>query len=309
MPRPYLVAALAIAVSTAGCALQGVPVHRAVEATFLPRPAATAPAAETELPPQFKVATFNVHMEPGDKVAKAILADRELRDADLIMLQEVRRDDAACSAACAMGRALGMHALFAPGHSKGNTDYGVAILSKAPITSAQILELPWNDVHFNAGRRIALVATLEQAGRPITVYAVHLENRLTVADRKTQMRVVLEHAAHQQTPVIIGGDFNTNPFTWVSHWLPLPTGRNQSRKLEGFVRAYGFDTPVADSGATHRYIGMKLDGIYTRGFQTKRFATAHAQDVSDHLALWATVAAPTVAKPSRGLAAKSVAAP
>ena len=52
----------------------------------------------------------------------------------------------------------------------------------------------------------------------------------------------------------------------------------------------GFDTPVKDSGATHRYIGMKLDAIYTRGFGTKRFATARAQDVSDHLALWATMA-------------------
>ncbi|HSD87183.1 MAG TPA: hypothetical protein VLB44_06695, partial [Kofleriaceae bacterium] len=34
-------------------------------------------------------------------------------------------------------------------------------------------------------------------------------------------------------------------------------------------------------------IGMKLDAIYTRGFAAKRFATAHAKDVSDHMALWA----------------------
>ena len=44
------------------------------------------------------------------------------------------------------------------------------------------------------------------------------------------------------------------------------------------------------AGTPHGYIGMKLDGIYTRGFTTKRFATAHARDVSDHMALWATVA-------------------
>ncbi|HEY5951627.1 MAG TPA: endonuclease/exonuclease/phosphatase family protein, partial [Kofleriaceae bacterium] len=116
----------------------------------------------------------------------------------------------------------------------------------------------------------------------------------------------LEHAKRQQTPVIIAGDFNTNPFTWVSHWLPIPTGQNQSRKLEAFVRSYGFDTPVADSGATHRYIGMKLDGIYTRGFETKRFATAHARDVSDHMALWATVAPRQPASPAH-VAPRSVA--
>ena len=282
MRRLAVLAALAIT----GCSfqLQGVPKNTAVETTFL------ATNAQRELPAQLKVATFNIHMEPGDKVARAMRADRSLRDLDLIVLQEVTRSNAACSDACVLGKALGMHAIYAPGHSKGDgQDYGIAILSKAKITSAQIIELPWHDVHFNAGRRIALAATLNQAGRPITVYAVHLENRLKVADRRKQMRPVLEHAARQPTPVIIAGDFNTNPFHWVSHWLPLPTAGNQARKLEALVRAYGFDTPVKDSGATHRYIGMKLDAIYTRGFTTQRFATAHAQDVSDHLALWATL--------------------
>ena len=298
MPR-LLVGVAAVALSACTIALQPNPKHVDVESTF------PATADVTELPAQFKVATFNVHKEPGAKIAKAILADRELRDVDLIMLEEVPRWDASCSGACAMGKQLGMYAVFAPGHVEGKKDMGVAILSKAAITSARILELPWNDVHLNAGRRIALVATLEHAGHPITVYAVHLENRLTTSDRRKQLLPVLEHAKQQHTPVIIAGDFNTNPFTWVSHWLPLPTGRNQSRKLEALVRSYGFDTPCADSGATHRYIGMKLDGIYTRGFTTKRFATAHAKDVSDHLALWATIAPKIAAPTGRAIATKA----
>ena len=290
MRRLAVLAALAVT----GCSfqLQGVPKNTAVETTFV------ATNAQRELPAQLKVATFNIHMEPGDKVARAMRADRSLRDLDLIVLQEVTRSNAACSDACVLGKALGMHAIYAAGHSKDDGhDYGIAILSKAKITSAQIIELPWHDVHFNAGRRIALAATVNQNGHPITVYAVHLENRLKVADRRKQLVPILEHAARQPTPVIIAGDFNTNPFHWVSHWLPLPTAGNQARKLESLVRAYGFDTPVKDSGATHRYIGMKLDAIYTRGFTTQRFATAHAQDVSDHLALWATMTpAPTMAR-------------
>lgn len=274
---------LVLALATYGCsfALRPDPKDVSIETTFPAR----APAAE--LPARFKVATFNIHKEPGDKVARAILADRALRDLDLIVLQEVPRSDRTCSGACALARRLGMYALYAPGHVEDDTDMGIAILSKAPITSAQVLELPWHDVHFNAGRRIALAATLRHHGRPITVYAVHLENRLTAADRREQMRPVLEHASRQPTPVLIAGDFNTNPFTWISHWLPLPTGGHQARRLEALVRAYGFDTPVEDSGATHRYLGMKLDAIYTRGLATTRFATAHARDVSDHLALWA----------------------
>ena len=39
----------------------------------------------------------------------------------------------------------------------------------------------------------------------------------------------------------------------------------------------------------NRHLWMKLDGIYTRGFTTTAFATAHALDVSDHYAPWAQV--------------------
>lgn len=304
MRRLSVVFAVAFATAHAGCsfALQGTPKNVAIESTF-PEKAIVA-----ELPAQFKVATFNIHKEPGDKIVKAMLADRALRDADLIVLQEVPRWDESCSGACAMGKLLDMYTLYAPGHHVDGRDLGVAILSKAPITSARIIELPWNDVRFNAGRRIALVATIEQGGRPITVYSVHLENRLKAADRRKQMTPILEDAQRQRTPVIIAGDFNTNPFTWVSHWLPLPTASDQANKLEALVRSYGFDTPVKDSGATHRYIGMKLDAIYTRGFATKRFATAHAEDVSDHLALWATMVRQPVAHQPPWTKQRSVAA-
>jgi endonuclease/exonuclease/phosphatase family metal-dependent hydrolase len=124
------------------------------------------------------------------------------------------------------------------------------------------------------------------------------------------MTPILEDAKRQNTPDIIAGDFNTNPFYWVSHWLPLPTAGHQATVLESLVRSYGFDTPVAQSGPTHRYIGMKLDAIYTRGFATKYFGTAHARDVSDHLALWATMSSKPVPMrdPARVATPHSVAA-
>jgi len=266
--------AVVVAVAVAGCSfgLQGIPKNHALESTF-PK---TAKAAE--LPEQFKVVAFNIHMEPAAKFINGMLADRATRDADLILLEEVPRFDGQmdCSAACNAGKLLGYYAVYAPAHHSHGQDIGVAILSRAPITSARIIELPWNDVHFNAGRRAALAVTIQQAGRPITVYGVHLENRLTVADRRKQM-----------TPILV----DANPFFWISHWLPLPTLGHQATKLEELVRSYGIDTPVKDSGPTHRYIGMKLDAIYTRGFETRHFGTAHAKDVSDHLALWATLKA------------------
>jgi endonuclease/exonuclease/phosphatase family metal-dependent hydrolase len=270
-----------IALVLAAC-MHGNPQDMALETTF------PAVARAPELPRQLRVVTFNLHMEPGPKILRGLLGDPALRDADLIFFEEVHRDGLGCSTACAVARELGFYAVYAPGHANGDGDDGVAIVSRSPITSAQVLVLPFFNVHFNGGRRVALAATLELAGQPVTVYAVHLENRLSVHDRRAQMTPVLDHARRQHTPVIIAGDFNTSPFTWIAHVVPIPTG-TQDDRFEELVRSKGFATPVARSGPTHHHLWMKLDAIYTRGFSTRAFATAKAKDVSDHLALWANL--------------------
>jgi endonuclease/exonuclease/phosphatase family metal-dependent hydrolase len=272
-----------LAVLVTGCMNHGVPRDTTIEAVI---PAAPRAA---ELPHELRVVTFNVHMEAGAKLADAIAHDPALRNADLIILEEVHRDGIGCSAACVIAKGLGFASVYAPGHRNdehGPGDDGVAILSRAPITSAQVIVLPHFDVHVNGGRRIALAATIERDGVPITVYAVHLENRLNVRERGAQMLPVLRHAERQTTRIIMGGDFNTSPFTWIAHLVPILT-TTQPKRLEELVRAHGLDTPVTTSGATHHVLGMRLDALYTRGFQTTELNVADAEDVSDHLALWA----------------------
>lgn len=267
-----------------GCANHPRPRDPSIEATFAARPAPRA------APGELRVVTFNVHAEPAHVVARALRTDRQLRHADVIVLQEVERDEAPgaawCSAACGVAKALGFHAVYAPGHGLPRGSHGVAILARAPITSARVIELPYFDVVANSGRRVALAATLDVDGTPVTVYAVHLDNRLDVDDRRAQVIPVLADAYGQPTPVIIAGDFNTSPFTWLGHVIPIPLG-TQDGNLEELVRAFGFATPVTESGATHRALAMRLDAIYTRGFATTRFAVSDAQNISDHLALWA----------------------
>ncbi|MFT3697177.1 MAG: endonuclease/exonuclease/phosphatase family protein [Kofleriaceae bacterium] len=260
------------------CSNHGIPADLHVEAVF--------PDHGRALARPMKVVEFNVEMKPGAEVLGALRDDPKLADADVIVLEEVHRAHLGCSAACVVGRAFGMYQIYAPGHANGDGDDGVAILSRAPITSSTVIELPGYNVHLNGGRRIALEATIDRDGQPITVYAVHLENRLTVAQRRVQMLPVLERAAKQTTPVIIAGDLNTSPFTWIAHLIPIPTG-TQDDRMEELARAHGFETPVAESGATSRYLAMKLDAIYTRGFTARKFATANGSGISDHLALWA----------------------
>jgi endonuclease/exonuclease/phosphatase family metal-dependent hydrolase len=273
-------APLALATALFAACAHAAPRDVSIESTF------PAQASEAPLPRAFRIATFNLHGRGGDEVVRALAGDPALRRADLLVLEEVH-GAGGCSVACAIARALGLHAVFEPEFVDRDGTDGVAILSRAPIDSAQVLELPYYDVHINdEHRRAALVATLRVDGEPITVYAVHLTNRLTVRQRRRQIMPILEHASRQHTPVIIAGDFNTSPFTWIAHAIPIVTG-TQDDRLEELVRSYGFATPVARSGPTSHYLRMKLDGIYTRGFSTRAFATAGANAISDHLALWA----------------------
>ena len=262
----------------AGCMHHAIPADRSVEQTV--------GVATTSLPGRLHVVEFNTHGQPGQVLAEAFRSDTALRDADVIILEEAHRIGERCSAACVLAKELGFHAAFASGHVQDDGTDGVAILSRAPIASTEVIELPYINVHVNDGRRIALAATLLVEGKPITVYAVHLENRVTVAERRRQMEPILAHAAQQPNPTIMAGDFNTSPFTWIAHVIPVPTG-TQDDKLEALVRAHGFETPLAHSGPTSHFMGMKLDAIYTRGFETIAYAVDPAKDVSDHLALWA----------------------
>ncbi len=245
---------------------------------------ATARAATAHL----RVVTFNIHGDLGERVADEILRNPMLRRADVLVLEEVH-GVAGCSAACVIARELGYHAAFAPEFVDRDGTDGVAIISRHPIRSTDVIALPHYDVHLNDERRtVALAAAIDlgDGTAPVMVYAVHLVNRLTVAQRRNQMLPVLRHAEQHPARAIIAGDFNTSPFTWIAHVIPVPTG-TQDDRLEALARSHGFATPVAASGATSRYLSMKLDGIYTRGFATAAFATDEAGDVSDHIALLA----------------------
>ncbi len=272
------------AAAAAAACVHAAPRDASIESTF-PAHAGIAP-----LPREFRVVTFNLHGRDGNVVAHALVADPALRGADLIVLEEVHGHHG-CSSACEIARAFGFHAVYEPEFADRDGSDGVAIVSRAPIDSAQVIELPYYNVHLNdERRRAALMATLRVDGKPITVYAVHLTNRLTVAQRRHQIEPVLAHASRQRTPVIIAGDFNTSPFTWLAHVVPILTG-TQDDRFEELMRAHGFATPVAHSGPTSRYLWMKLDGIYTRGFATRAYATTDAFRISDHRALWAEVSA------------------
>ncbi len=264
---------IACALAIAACS-HAAPADRGIVLTM-----AATPPPTTSLPATLKVVTFNVHRVSGDSIARGIALDPRLRDADLIVLEEVR-SRAPCGAACIAARELGLYAAFEPDHVLDDGTLGNAILSRIPLEAVRVIELPKY-----LSRNCALVATVRVAGQPVTVYGVHLTDQLSTAERIDQMRPILEDARARPTPVIIAGDFNTSA-SFVDHAIPVTNGK-AIPEFEALVHRYGFASPVANTGPTFRVVPMKLDAIYTRGFATHDYGTSHGHDISDHLAVWA----------------------
>lgn len=272
-----------IAIAIAACRHPD-PTNLAVEAVAAPAPATSAPPG-----PELRVVTYNIHHIDGAKLTAALDGSEPLFAADVILLQEVvRAGDDVDSSACAVARARGWHCAYAPGHGYKAGSLGVAIVSRRPLRDLESIELPFFHVRMNAGRRVALAATIDVDGTPVRLYSVHLDNRLTPRQRVEQLAPVLDAAGRWRGPALIAGDMNTSPFTWVGHVLPVPTG-NQDTAVEDYVRDRGFRTPVVSSGPTSQWLSMRLDAIYTRGLEVMRHDVEHSVRASDHLPLWADI--------------------
>jgi endonuclease/exonuclease/phosphatase family metal-dependent hydrolase len=245
-------------------------------------------------PRPLRVVTYNVHRISNTALTRAMMADESLRNADVILMQEVHKSSE-CSPACAAAKALGMYSMYAPGHGVHDGSDGVAILSRTPLYNAHVIELNDHFVMFNGGRRVALVAQTTVFGVPTQLISVHLENRITADKRREQLRPVLSYAKKAKLPTIITGDMNTTPFTWLGGVLPFPSA--QGCWLEDLARSEGFDTPVTDSGPTAEWLSMRLDAIYTRDVTVVNSHVGQNVRASDHFPLFADIVLPVAVKP------------
>jgi endonuclease/exonuclease/phosphatase family metal-dependent hydrolase len=150
------------------------------------------------------VATFNVKAgERVDSALEVIRGNEELRNADILLLQE--RD---AEGTRRIADRLGMGWAYYPATVRNGRDFGNAVLSRWPIESDEKLLLPHRS-WFGKTLRVACVATVRVEGTDVRVYSVHLATPLnqSPADRADQLQTVLDDAAGHPR-VVIGGDLN-----------------------------------------------------------------------------------------------------
>jgi endonuclease/exonuclease/phosphatase family metal-dependent hydrolase len=198
------------------------------------------------------------------RIEAALSTRPDLREADVVSLNEVDLGMARAGnrdVAADLARATGLHgawtALFletttgrdddperAAGRANQEGLFGVALLSRWPVSGVRRVELPSpEEVQFDlermVGRHVALIATIERPGAPFTMVTVHLEVHRTRAYRAAQMRVLLDALAAEPRPVIIAGDFNSHTFDRGRPWdalfgaavLTLTPSRALARRL------------------------------------------------------------------------------
>ncbi|HET9442931.1 MAG TPA: endonuclease/exonuclease/phosphatase family protein [Acidimicrobiales bacterium] len=184
---------------------------------------------------RIRAATFNVlHGQRGDGSG---VVDLDLLvtcaaglDADLLALQEadvgVVRSGRADQPR-AVAEATGMEHVFAKAISIGTGRYGNALLARGPISDIEVLRLPKHSrLH---EWRVAILATVQLEGIPVSVAATHLSiHRDEVHE---QLDLVVAALAARPAPAVLLGDLNL-----------------LSEEVEPVVRAAGLH--LAGGGAT-----------------------------------------------------------
>lgn len=225
-----------------------------------PRPGAT--------PDTLRVVSFNVAFARHvDRAAQVLTTDAAVRDADVVLLQEM--DSAGTQR---LAGALGTAYVYYPAilHRRSRRQFGNAVLSRWPVVADAKLRLP-HVSRYGRTQRTATAVTLQVGGTLLRVYSTHLG---TVADvgsagRRDQLRAILADAAAYPR-VVVGGDMNSGT-----------VGR--------VAAAAGYAWPTAQGPRTTR-LG-RWDHIFLKGLASPERAPAgtvlDVRGASDHRAVWA----------------------
>ena len=221
-----------------------------------------------------RVVTFNVEYAIRITEAVAALRAQPLAGADVIALQEMDSPGTA-----ALAEALSMNYVYYPAsrHPHTGRDFGCAVLSPWPIEASHKVLLPGR-ARVNHQARAAVAAVVRVAGRPITVYSVHLTSPFGMSGggRGRQADAVIADAEKSAHPVVVAGDFNSSGI-----------GKR--------FLARGFEWPtqkVGDSAGP-----FSFDHIFARGVAPSPGKSAGVAKAgpraSDHWPVWAVFTRPS----------------
>jgi endonuclease/exonuclease/phosphatase family metal-dependent hydrolase len=199
--------------------------------------------------------------------------------------------------------------------------HGGAIASAQPLERPALVRLDAGGDWFDGrrgerrvGGRIAVLATLRLAGRPVTLASVHLESHGDPADRDAQAAALVAaiDAYAPGAPALLGGDFNTHSLgireledrAALAEAIRADPERfarpERHEPLFARLEAAGFACAPCNAGGPTHFTGpsrndggLHLDWFFARGLTVRDPAIVAAPDgapLSDHAAIALTIA-------------------
>ncbi|WP_175491103.1 endonuclease/exonuclease/phosphatase family protein [Pontibacter chinhatensis] len=180
--------------------------------------ASSSTAVTQEPVTELRVMSYNIHhanppIRPGvidlDAIARVI---RE-QNPDLVALQEVDVNTSRSgniNQAVVLAEKLGMNFFFARAIDFGGGEYGVAILSRYPLSETSLVQLPEDAAPEAEDRVLATANVTLPGGKTIRFGSTHLDVQ-NAANRLQQVQTINRIAAQEHLPFILAGDFNDLP--------------------------------------------------------------------------------------------------
>ena len=167
------------------------------------------------------VMTYNVHhCNPPGKATQGLIDITAIANAiqreqpDLVALQEIddhtTRSGKNINEAEEIAKILGMHYYFGKAIDYAGGGYGVAILSKFPISEMKTMFLTKEADTTTEQRVLATVRVSLPNGKSIRFACTHLDV-VNAANRSFQVNEITQTAIHDSIPFLLGGDMNEKP--------------------------------------------------------------------------------------------------
>jgi endonuclease/exonuclease/phosphatase family metal-dependent hydrolase len=221
-----------------------------------------------------KVVSWNLNFATRvDQAINEFQTVDELRDADIILLQEM--DEHSIEK---VAQALEYNYIFYPAaiHRRHNRQFGNAILSTWPLSSPKkiILSQSFAGLKHN---RIAARVLVNLGDQQVVAYSAHLDMVwMLPGQNRTQVDVLVDQVAGEEYPAIVGGDFNS----WSAGSIQI---------LEERFGEIGLERVSQGTGPTIKtYGGLKLtlDHIFASLIFESQAGVWQNTAISDHAAVW-----------------------
>jgi len=231
---------------------------------------------------QIRVMSYNVHhCNPPSKPdlidIDAIAAAIKNQNPDLVALQEIDVNTGRSgrfNQAEELAKKLNMKFFFGKAIDHDGGDYGVAVLSKYPLTESQVYRLPTDAATKGEPRVLATVKVTLPGGKELRFGSTHLDAQKESTNRELQIKEINRISANEKLPFILAGDFNATPESSVIIQLDQKFTRtcqscqptipviNPKKTIDfiGFLPASGF-TVISHKVVPERYASDHLPVI------------------------------------------------